>query len=103
VIDTPSVDWFAISPSLVGLGSAAICLLSAFSSRSGCSAVRRVRRALGFIGAGIMAMLVYIESPHGASRSQTQSRATASRPSSRSSSWARPAHGRRLLLGPRCA
>ena len=29
MIDTPSVDWFALSPSLIALGAAAICLLSA--------------------------------------------------------------------------
>ena len=29
MIDTPSVDWFALSPSLVALGAAALCLLTA--------------------------------------------------------------------------
>ena len=28
MIHTPSVDWFALSPSLVGLGAAALCLLA---------------------------------------------------------------------------
>ena len=45
MIDTPSVDWFALSPSLVALGAAAICLLSGrFRPALAAAAVRRVHR-----------------------------------------------------------
>ena len=51
MIDTPSVDWFALSPSLVALGAAAICLLSGVLRPAlAAAALRRLRRALGFIG-----------------------------------------------------
>jgi len=64
VIDTPSVDWFAISPSLVALGAAAICLLSGvFVPQWLLRPFAAFVAALGFIGAGVMAALVYIESP----------------------------------------
>ena len=65
MIDTPSVDWFALSPSLVGLGAAAICLLSGvFVPRWMLRPFVALVAALGFIGAGVMAALVYIESPN---------------------------------------
>ena len=64
MIDTPSVDWFAISPSLVGLAAAAICLLSGvFTPRWLLRPFAAFIAALGFIGGGVMAGLVYIESP----------------------------------------
>ncbi len=60
MIHTPSVDWFAISPSLVALGAAAVCLLS------GVLLPRWLLRpfaafvcALGFIAGLFMASLLY--------------------------------------------
>jgi NADH-quinone oxidoreductase subunit N len=66
MIDTPSVDWFAISPSLATLGAAAICLLSgAFMPRWFLRPFAAFFCALGFVGGGVLAGLVYIETPHG--------------------------------------
>jgi NADH-quinone oxidoreductase subunit N len=64
MIDTPSVDWFALSPSLATLGAAAICLLSgAFMGRWILRPFAAFVCALGFIGGAALAVLVYIESP----------------------------------------
>jgi NADH-quinone oxidoreductase subunit N len=61
---TPSVDWFALSPSLALLTAAALALLGAVSvpvvARKVFSAVVA---ALGFVAAGIWAGLLYSESP----------------------------------------
>jgi NADH-quinone oxidoreductase subunit N len=64
MIHTPSVDWFALSPSLVTLGTAAICLLSgAFMPRWILRPFAAFVCALGFVGGGALAVLVYIKSP----------------------------------------
>ncbi len=64
MIDTPSVDWFALSPSLVALGAAAICLLSAvLTPRWLLRPFAAFVCALGFIGGIVMASLVYWKSP----------------------------------------
>ena len=64
MIDTPSVDWFALSPSLVALGAAAICLLSAvLTPRWLLRPFAAFICALGFIGGIVMASLVYWKSP----------------------------------------
>ena len=66
MIDTPSVDWFALSPALATLGAAAICLLSgAFVPRWILRPFAAFFCALGFIGGGALAILLYIETPHG--------------------------------------
>ena len=66
MINTPSVDWFALSPSLAALGAAAICLLSgAFMPRWILRPFAAFFCALGFIGGGALALLLYIETPHG--------------------------------------
>ena len=66
MIDTPNVDWFALSPSLTALGAAAICLLSgAFVPRWILRPFAAFFCALGFIGGGVFALLVYIETPRG--------------------------------------
>ena len=64
MIDTPSVDWFALSPSLVALGAAAICLLSAvLTPRWLLRPFAAFVCALGFVGGIVMASLVYWKSP----------------------------------------
>ena len=64
MIDTPSVDWFALSPSLVALGAAAICLLSAvLAPRWLLRPFAAFICALGFVGGAVMASLVYWKSP----------------------------------------
>jgi NADH-quinone oxidoreductase subunit N len=66
VIDTPSVDWFALSPSLVALGTAAICLLGAvLTPRWLLRPFSSFVCALGIVGAGVMAGLVYWKTPEG--------------------------------------
>jgi NADH-quinone oxidoreductase subunit N len=60
VIDTPKVDWFALSPVLALLGASAICLLSAvlvpaFARRT----VAAVVAGAGFLTAGVLACLVF--------------------------------------------
>jgi NADH-quinone oxidoreductase subunit N len=63
-MDTPNVDWFALSPSLVLLGAGALCLLAAVFVPA---AARRVTAAsiaaLGFVGAGIAAGWLYADTP----------------------------------------
>jgi NADH-quinone oxidoreductase subunit N len=64
MIDTPSVDWFALSPSLVALVAAAICLLSAvLVPRWLLRPLAAFICALGFIGAFVMAAFLYWKSP----------------------------------------
>jgi NADH-quinone oxidoreductase subunit N len=64
MIDTPSVDWFALSPSLVALGAAAICLLSAvLIPRWLLRPFAAFVCALGFVAGIVMASLVYWKSP----------------------------------------
>jgi NADH-quinone oxidoreductase subunit N len=64
VITTPSVDWFALSPSLVTLGAAAICLLSAvLTPRWLLRPFAAFTCALGFAGGIVAASLVYWKSP----------------------------------------
>src|SRR6266498_4949228 len=66
MIDTPSVDWFALSPSLVALSAAAICLLSAvLTPRWLLRPFAAFVCALGFVGGLVTAALVYWKSPHG--------------------------------------
>jgi NADH-quinone oxidoreductase subunit N len=61
---TPSVDWFALSPSLILLGVGGACLLAAVlipaSARRPLSAGVA---AAGFVGAGVAAAFLYSESP----------------------------------------
>jgi len=64
VINTPSVDWFALSPSLVALGAAALCLLAAVLVPSWLlRPLAAFTCALGFVGAFVTASLVYWKSP----------------------------------------
>jgi NADH-quinone oxidoreductase subunit N len=60
----PSVDWFALSPSLILLGVGGVCLLAAVLIPPG---TRRPLSAgvaaAGFLGAGIAAAFLYSESP----------------------------------------
>jgi NADH-quinone oxidoreductase subunit N len=64
MIETPSVDWFALSPSLVALAAAAICLLSAvFAPRWLLRPFAAFICALGFIGAFVAAAILYWKSP----------------------------------------
>src|SRR3954467_8548448 len=59
----PSVDWYALSPELILLGTAAVCLLSAVLVPA------RARRAYpafvaaaGFVAAGVVAAFVFNDS-----------------------------------------
>ena len=64
MIDTPSVDWFALSPSLISLGAAAVCLLSAvLSPRWLLRPFAAFVCALGFIGAFVAAAILFWKSP----------------------------------------
>src|SRR4051794_2154106 len=63
MITTPSVDWYALSPELILLGTAAVCLLSAVLVPA------RARRAFaafvaaaGFVAAGVVAAFVFNDS-----------------------------------------
>ena len=65
MIDTPSVDWFALSPSLIALGAAALCLMSAvLVPRWLLRPLSAFICALGFVGGLVAAALVYWKSPH---------------------------------------
>jgi NADH-quinone oxidoreductase subunit N len=64
VIPTPNVDWFALAPELFLLGAAGVALMAAVLLPS------RIRRdvgalaaALGFAGAFVYAILIYIHTP----------------------------------------
>jgi NADH-quinone oxidoreductase subunit N len=64
MIDTPSVDWFAPSPSLITLGAAAICLLSAvLCPRWLLRPFAAFICALGFMGAFAAAIVLFVKSP----------------------------------------
>jgi NADH-quinone oxidoreductase subunit N len=64
VIHTPSIDWFALSPSLAALAAAALCLLTAvLVPRWLVRPLSAFICALGFIGALVAAALVYWKSP----------------------------------------
>ncbi|HET8652710.1 MAG TPA: NADH-quinone oxidoreductase subunit N [Gaiellaceae bacterium] len=63
-MDTPSVDWFAISPSLALLAAAGVALLGAvLVPRVAVREFGAVVCALGFAGAGVAAGLLYWKSP----------------------------------------
>jgi NADH-quinone oxidoreductase subunit N len=66
MIKTPSVDWFALSPVLVLLGASGLALLAAVLVPRG---ARRpfgaVVAALGFVGAGVCSILLFVETPGG--------------------------------------
>ena len=66
-IDTPHVDWLALSPSLSLLGAAAVCLLAAVLvpawARRGTAAFFALA---GFVTAGIFAGVVFDRTPDGA-------------------------------------
>ena len=65
-MDTPSVDWFAISPSLALLAAAGVALLGAvLVPRRAVHAFGAIVCALGFVGAGVAAALLYWKSPGG--------------------------------------
>ena len=67
-IPTPSVDWFALSPSLVLLGVAACCLLFAvLLPRPWRKPASAVAAAGGFVGAFVAAALLYARSANGES------------------------------------
>jgi NADH-quinone oxidoreductase subunit N len=64
MIDTPSVDWFALSPSLITLSAAAICLLSAvLCPRWLLRPFAAFICALGFLGAFAAAIVLFVKSP----------------------------------------
>ncbi|HEV8603255.1 MAG TPA: NADH-quinone oxidoreductase subunit N [Gaiellaceae bacterium] len=64
MINTPSVDWFALSPSLVAVGAAAVCLLAAvLVPRWLLRPLAGFTCALGFVGGLVTAALVYWKSP----------------------------------------
>ena len=61
---TPSVDWFALSPSLALLAASALALLSAvLVPVVARKAFAAFAAAAGFVGAGVFAGLLYSESP----------------------------------------
>jgi NADH-quinone oxidoreductase subunit N len=65
-IDTPPIDWFALSPSLVLLGVAGVCLMFAvFFPRSWRKSASALVTAGGFVGAFVAAALLYGKSPDG--------------------------------------
>ena len=64
MIKTPHVDWFALAPELFLLGAAGLALMAAVLFP------RRWRRdfgalaaALGFAGAFVFAILIYVQTP----------------------------------------
>jgi NADH-quinone oxidoreductase subunit N len=64
VIDTPSVDWFALSPELAMLGAAGVALLSAvLVPRSWIRTLTAFACALGFAGGFVLAALLFWKSP----------------------------------------
>jgi NADH-quinone oxidoreductase subunit N len=65
VIQTPHVDWFALSPSLALLAAAGVAMLAAvIVPRRWVRVVGAVSAALGFAGAGVAAALLYAWSEH---------------------------------------
>ena len=68
MIDTPQVDWFAISPSLALLGAAGVALLAAvILPRSWVRPFGAFTAAAGYLGAGVAAGLLFAwsEDPEG--------------------------------------
>jgi NADH-quinone oxidoreductase subunit N len=64
MIDTPSVDWFALSPELAMLGAAFVALLSAvLVPRSWIRTLAAIACALGFAGGFVAAALLFWKSP----------------------------------------
>ena len=63
-MDTPVVDWFALSPSLALLAAAGLALLGAvLVPRVAVHAFSAIVCGLGFVGAGVAAGLLYWKSP----------------------------------------
>ena len=63
-MDTPVVDWFALSPSLALLAAAGLALLGAvLVPRAAVRIFSAVVCALGFVGAGVAAGLLFWKSP----------------------------------------
>jgi NADH-quinone oxidoreductase subunit N len=64
MIETPSVDWFALSPVLALLGASGVCLLAAvLAPRLLRRTVSAVVAGAGFVTAGVLAALVFERSP----------------------------------------
>ena len=63
-MDTPSVDWFALAPSLALLAAGGVSLLGAvLVPRGAVRAFAAIVCALGFAGAGVAAALLFWKSP----------------------------------------
>jgi NADH-quinone oxidoreductase subunit N len=63
-IETPTVDWLALSPTLALLAAAAVCLLGAVLVPSpGRRAFSATIAGAGFVGAGVLAAIVFNRSP----------------------------------------
>jgi NADH-quinone oxidoreductase subunit N len=66
VIPTPHVDWFLLSPTLVLLGASAVALLAAvLIPRAWRKPVSAFVCAAGFAGMGVVAAIVFADSPDG--------------------------------------
>jgi NADH-quinone oxidoreductase subunit N len=64
MIDTPSVDWFALSPELAMLGAAGVALLSAvLVPRTWIRTLAALACAAGFAGGFVLAALLFWKSP----------------------------------------
>ncbi len=62
-MNTPNVDWYALSPELILLGAAALCLLTAvLLPPGGRRPVSAFIAAAGFVAAGVFAILVFNDS-----------------------------------------
>ena len=65
MIQTPHIDWFALSPELTLLGTTALCLFAAvLVPRWGRRGVTAFLCGGGYIGAFVAAALLYAKSPH---------------------------------------
>jgi NADH-quinone oxidoreductase subunit N len=65
-LDTPHIDWLALSPALVLLGAASVCLLAAvLVPRGDRRVVAAIFCALGFAGAMAAAAVLYADSADG--------------------------------------
>jgi NADH-quinone oxidoreductase subunit N len=66
VIDTPRIDWLALSPVLALLTATAVCLLAAVLVPARARrAVAAAAAAAGFVAAGVLAAVVFDRSPEG--------------------------------------
>jgi NADH-quinone oxidoreductase subunit N len=64
----PPIDWFALTPELVLLGAAGICLVAAVLGPRGTRIhIAALTTALGFVGAFICAVLIFVRTPDGES------------------------------------